>query len=241
MAFIDVFKRCEYKYILTQDEYLKLKEAMKNHMETESDYGVYSIFNLYFDTPTYSLIQHSISKPVYKEKLRLRSYGKVDDDGLVFLELKKKFEGVVYKRRIKLSKKEAMDYLVDGKPLSVTNQISKELDYFIHRFSDLKPKVFLSYDREAYQGKEDRNFRMTFDRNISYRDTNLDLSSNDDAVKIMDDSMLLMEIKTVGSIPFWLVNFLSEHKIYKKSFSKYGTVYLKYLLPKMIKNKKDGK
>ena len=218
-----VFKRHELKFLITEEQCAKLKSFFYEYM-IDDQYGKSVIRNIYFDTPSYLLIRNSIDKPIYKEKIRLRSYGETTAETPVFLELKKKFKGVVYKRRVRLIEKEAMDY-IDGKSSLPDNQISREIDYFISFYKELSPKMVISYEREAFYSKTDETFRITLDRNVLYRYKDLHLESGVYGKKILEDGVVLMEVKTAYALPLWFSTFLSENKIYKTSFSKYGTAY----------------
>lgn len=223
-----VFKRYEVKYRLTIAQYKQLKAAMADHMSLDQ-YGRHTIDNMYFDTPDYRLIRKSIEKPTYKEKLRLRSYGAVGDSDMVFLELKKKYDGVVYKRRLAVAKAEAMAFLTQGKPLSSDCQIAKELTYFCKYYENLQPMVGLRYQREAYFGKENHDFRMTFDQNITMA------TQERFDTRLTSHDTVILEVKTAMGMPTWLLEFFSSHQIYKTSFSKVGTAYETILLPKALK------
>lgn len=223
MAVDFTFKRIEKKYLLTEAKYLQLIEQLKKHMQLDG-YGLYTICNIYYDTDSYQLIRASIEKPPYKEKLRLRSYGVPSKEDKVFLEIKKKWEGVVYKRRISLPLREAEEYLEQGKPLQREGQIEKEIDYFVKLYHP-KPKLYIAYDREAYFGKEDDGIRITFDQNIRSRENNLHLENGDKGELLLEKGEKLMEIKVGGVFPMWLVNILSGLEIYPMSFSKYGNIY----------------
>ena len=218
-----IFKRCEIKYMLDITQAELLKNQMKQYM-TADEHGVSTICSLYFDTPDYLLIQRSMEHPVYKEKLRLRSYGTADKDTTVFVELKKKYESVVYKRRIAMTEDEAERYLLFHEKVKDT-QITREIDYCLDYYRELAPKVLLSYEREAFYHKADHNLRITFDETILWRDYDVDLKAGIYGNPILDDDQVLMEVKTAGAMPLWLVKFLSENHIYKTSFSKYGTAY----------------
>ena len=227
MAVQTVFKRFEIKYIITEDQCEKLKALFTPYMKGD-EYGNSTIKNIYFDTPSYLLIRNSIDKPIYKEKLRLRGYGDISPSSPVFLEVKKKYKGIVYKRRVKLTEQAAIDY-VSGKTELPDSQISREIDYFISYYGDLCPKVVITYEREAYYSKTDDTFRVTFDKNVLYRQNDLSLESSAYGKEILPPGLVLMEVKTAYAIPLWLTAFLSENKIYKTSFSKYGTAYLDIL------------
>ena len=222
------FKRYEKKYFLTPEQYKMFKERISPYVKPD-EYGRYTICNIYYDTDDYSLIRASIEKPEYKEKLRVRSYGVPDDDGKVFVELKKKYDGVVYKRRVTTSAGLYSSFLKGFAPAERKTQITKEIDYF-QSFYRSTPKAFIAYDREAYAGAEDENLRITFDTNIRYRLDELDLRSGDHGEPILDDGKILMEIKIPDVCPLFLSKILTELKIYPTSFSKYGTCYRKYIL-----------
>lgn len=223
MGTISTFKRYELKYMITEEQKEALLKLFEEHMMPD-EYGKYTIFNLYFDTPDYLLIRRSIEKPVYKEKLRARSYGQTQHDENIFLELKKKYKHVVYKRRITLDEETMMGYFSDHENLPDT-QIGKEIDYFKSLYNQIAPRVFIAYDRMAFFGKERDDLRITFDEDIIWRTDNLSLCSKKYGERILEDGEVLMEIKVVGGMPLWLSHFLAEQKIYKTSFSKYGRAY----------------
>lgn len=224
MSYQDIFKRYEMKYMVTKEQKELLLREMEKYMQPD-EYGRSTICNIYFDTPDYQLIRHSLEKPVYKEKLRVRSYGPAKQDGTVFVELKKKYKGVVYKRRISVGEQEAMNYLINDAALSKQSQITEEIGYFKQMYKGLKPAVYLSYDREAFYGKEDRELRITFDQNILWRKEDLSLCSEVYGTPILPEGCALMEVKISSAMPMWLCRVLSENGIFKTSFSKYGRAY----------------
>ncbi len=234
MSVQTIFKRYELKYKLTRQQHADLCDYMQGFMKLD-DYGRHKISNIYFDTDDYRVIRHSLEKPKYKEKLRLRIYGTPNDAKPAFIELKKKYDGVVYKRRISANQNEALAYLFDGKQVEAPTQIHKEIDYFIDSYENLlMPRVYLSYEREAYYCEEDENFRMTFDFNIKMRETNVSLYDDESDTKVLEDEYVLLEVKTAQGIPFWLLEFFNKNRIYKSSFSKYGTAYNTFLLPQIL-------
>lgn len=224
-----IFKRYELKYLLTAHQKQCVLEAMAPHMQID-EYGRDTIRNIYFDTDHYRLIRRSMEKPIYKEKLRLRSYRQVASDGDVYVELKKKYDGVVYKRRLVMPQRQAIQCIRAGEPLPADSQISREIDYFCSYYEGLKPVVFLSYEREAYYALDGSDFRVTFDENILYRQEKLSLSEAIYGTPLLEEGMTLMEIKTPGAIPLWMTKCLTEGAIYKTSFSKYGAAYTEMML-----------
>lgn len=228
MAYANTFKRKEMKFLLNEEQYKRLMKEIEPYM-TADEYGVHTILNIYFDSDSNDVVMHSLSKPTYKEKLRLRAYGKsAQDDSEAFLEIKKKYRGVVYKRRLEMTYKQLYDYAANGITPDVKDkdkQVFGEIEYFIKRLQ-LKPKIVICYDRQAFYGKQDKEFRMTFDGNVRSRRTELDLRNGDSGTVLADQPYRVMEVKVSTAVPLWLVKFLSENKIYTGSFSKYGNIYM---------------
>ena len=218
-----VFQRVEKKYLISDIKFKLLLKLIKPYM-TVDKYGLHTICNIYYDTNTFALVRNSIEKPIYKEKLRLRSYGVPTKNDKVFVELKKKYDKTVFKRRIPLTLEEAEAYLERGVKPREENQILREIDYFVDFYKPEK-KIFIAYDRIALFGIEDEDFRITFDMNIRSRLNDLNLSKGDYGKKIDNHNSYLMEIKTSGALPIWLVDILSALEIYPVSFSKYGFIY----------------
>lgn len=224
MAYQSVFKRYEIKYLITQEQKETLLKAMEPYMALD-EYGRTTIRNIYYDTDNYRLIRHSIEKPAYKEKLRIRSYKQATADSSVFVELKKKYDSVVYKRRIALPEEEAMEWMAGQKHCRKDTQITHEIDYFLGYYETLHPVVFLAYQREAYFSKNGDDFRVTFDDHIVCRQEELSLESEVWGTPLLEEGKVLMEVKCSGGMPLWMTHALSENHIYKSSFSKYGTAY----------------
>lgn len=232
MAYQSVFQRYEIKYILKRDQKARIVAAMMPYMAPDQ-YGRTTIRNVYFDTPNYRLIRHSMEKPVYKEKLRIRSYQQARPGSQVFVELKKKYKGIVYKRRLSLPEQDAVDWMAGSQPPSEDSQIRREIDYFLRYYGALRPTVFLSYERQAWYCRDGGDFRVTFDDNILCRRTDLSLESAVGGTPILDEGLVLMEIKCFGGIPLWMTALLREEKLYKTSFSKYGTAYQTLIYPEI--------
>ena len=225
----DIFRRVEKKYIITEVQYKVLKKALEEYM-FEDEHGKSLICNLYFDSRLYELISHSITKPFFKEKIRLRSYNVPSKNSDVFLEIKRKCDGVVSKRRIGMKLLDFEKYLEDKNSLEhQSSQIKRELDYYFDRY-DLIPTMFVSYSREAFYQKDNMDFRITFDSNIIAREYDLNLDSENYGTQILENGKYLMEIKTLSSIPLWLVSILNELKIMPCGFSKYGEAYTQLVL-----------
>lgn len=220
----NIFQRREIKFLTDTRQRALLEQAFRGRMAPDP-HGESTVCNIYYDTPDYRLVRRSLEKPVYKEKLRMRSYGRVEEDDTVFLELKKKYKGVVYKRRIALPEREAAAYMNGLAPLREDSQIGRELDYFRRFYGDLSGAVYLCYDRSAWFSAEDPNFRVTFDRNIRWRGEELRLTAPVGGEALLLPGQSLFEVKTADAIPLWLVEVLDAAQIRQASFSKYGEAY----------------
>ena len=225
-----VFQRIEKKYLLTPQACARLTQQLDGHMARDV-YGLHTITSVYFDTDTFDIIRTSVQKPPFKEKLRLRWYGEPKPQDDLFLELKRKYNGVVYKRRIAIRYPQAERLLRGGGVQMAQGQIAREMDWFIRRYRPA-PKLLLAYDREALAGCADESLRITFDRNIRWRDAGWALAMGSDGVPLLPREYVLMEIKAYGSLPLWLTALLAEERLYPSSFSKYGTWYQQVFLQK---------
>ena len=217
----NIFERVEIKYLLNKEQYDALRIKLEPYMQVD-EYGLSTISSIYYDTDTYDVIRTSMEKPSYKEKLRLRAYGTIKEDSTVYLELKKKYDGVVYKRRVALPIKVAADYLERGiYPKDNDSQIFREIDYFV-KSNKVTTGTLIAYDRTAMFGKEDKELRITFDQNIRTSFDKVDLRTKKEEKPVIKNNEYLMEIKVLGSMPMWLTEALNELKIYPHSFSKYA-------------------
>lgn len=225
MATAMVFERYEKKYLLTKQQYETLRKKWENRI-VDDDYGKSTICNIYYDTKDYDLISTSLEKPLYKEKIRLRSYGIPKLDSIVYLELKKKVNGKVYKRRCSLTLQEAKEFIAHPDTFPCDTQIKKELRFFLQHHT-LTNQEYIAYDRIAAYDCQDKDLRITFDLHIRSRDTKCDLEAGDFGEELMDKNYVLMEIKIKDAMPLWLAKDLNALSIYPTSFSKYGNVYKK--------------
>ena len=230
---IEVFNRREIKYLLSDDDKNSLLAIIENYMDRDPynlNGQTYKICNLYLDTEADEHIRKSLEKPVFKEKIRLRSYGTVPLDATVYLESKKKFEDLVNKRRTAFTLSDAYKYFESGSITDnpkMNHQVMSEIDY-IMKYYKLQPKVFIAYDRLAFFEKNNSDFRITIDTNLQARRTDLRLDSPVYGEELLPPGKWLMEAKAFKAFPLWFVHFLSERKIYNSSFSKYGTEYTLY-------------
>lgn len=231
-----IFNRFERKYILTHKQKTDFVIFLNEYL-VDDPYSIngshYTVYNLYYDTPDFSVIRNSTQKPIYKDKLRLRSYMtplKKDDE--VFLEIKKKHKGLINKRRVSLTYQDALDFIDKGiKPIFksyIDQQIINEIEYFI-KIHQVKPGAYIRYDRIGLMSL-DNQLRVTFDHNIFFRDKEITLDKTDGVSILSDQDTWLMEVKSDQNFPFWLSRKLSEFELYSQSFSKYGKAYQKFLI-----------
>lgn len=228
---IETFNRYENKYRVDQRTWELLQSQLLDRMEPDTynqNGRTYSISNLYYDTPDSHLIRTSLQKPVYKEKLRLRAYGVPGLETQVYLEIKKKCQGIVNKRRSALILSDAYDFVASGqlpaeRPYQ-NRQVLREITYLLQQH-ELRPSLYLAYDRLAFFDRENRDLRISYDTNIRSRRTDLHLESGDHGAQLLAPGEGLIEIKVAGNMPFWLARLLSDLEIRPTSFSKYGTEY----------------
>ncbi|MHB8064546.1 MAG: VTC domain-containing protein [Ruminiclostridium sp.] len=233
---IEVFNRNEGKFLIDKEVYEALSIKLLQYMEMDAfnkTHDFYTISNIYYDTNDNYLIRNSLAKPKYKEKLRLRAYGVPELNNKVYLEIKKKFDGIVNKRRTSLKLKDAYEFLSTGQKPKLKSYMNKqvinEIDYLIKLYN-VEPKLYLAYDRKAMFCIGNREVRITFDTNIRTRRYDLKLEAGDYGEPLLDNDKWLMEVKAEKNIPLWLSKLLSEYKIYKTNFSKYGKEYGKMLI-----------
>ncbi|CAG7647189.1 hypothetical protein PAESOLCIP111_05333 [Paenibacillus solanacearum] len=230
---IEVFNRYENKYLMNAEAFYRMYNCLTEYMELDAfnkDDKFYSISNLYYDTAQHTLVRNSLAKPKYREKLRIRAYGVPAADAKVYLELKKKVFGLVNKRRTALKLHEAYAFVRTGQApeyrSGMNRQVIQEIEYFMSRY-ELRPMVYLAYDRFAMFCKGNRDLRITFDTNIRSRRYDLKLESGDYGEPLLEHGQWLMEVKAEKTIPVWLAKLLAEHRMYRTSFSKYGNEYKK--------------
>lgn len=219
-----IFERHEIKFLLNRQQRLYLEHAIQGRMRPD-EHGESTICNIYYDTPDFLLVRRSLERPIYKEKIRMRSYGPAYGGDTVFLELKKKYDGVVYKRRISLPLNAAEAYMSGRISMPQDSQIGREIDWFCRCYRDLLPAVHISYHRNAWFDRLDPELRLTFDRDLLWQTEDCSLSSLPCGHSLLKAGESLLEIKTASAIPMWLVSLLDAAEIRKTSFSKYGSAY----------------
>ena len=219
----NVFRRVEKKYLITENQKNAFLKLIDDYIEKD-EYFESHISNIYFDNDKFDLITTSIEKPLFKAKLRLRSYDVPSLEDKVFLEIKDKYKGVVGKRRIKIKLSDFYKYLETGS--TKDEQIMREIDYYFKKY-DLHPQIFVAYDRLSYKGRDNENIRITIDENLRSRTDDLRLELGSNGKKYFQDREYIMEIKILDAMPLWLARSLSTLKIYPTSFSKVGSIYKK--------------
>ncbi len=231
---INVFRRYEKKFLLTKAQLEDILPIIEKHMDLDPfclNGETYTVRTIYFDTPDHDVIRRSIDQPKFKEKLRLRKYGTCDDPSdEVYLEIKRKYQGVGIKRRVKLTLAEANglihEHNIPIKEDYYSRQILGEIGYYLQVYA-IVPSVFISYERHAYIDRETKMFRLTIDHNIYTRRSNFAFDYRPSGQRLIDDDYRLMEVKVGKAMPLWFAKALSQYKIYLTSFSKYGKEFEK--------------
>lgn len=243
-TYSDVFKRTEMKYRLDRGQRRFLEATISQHMHKD-EFGASKISSLYYDTPDFALIERSLDKPLYKEKLRLRVYGTLSPLSPAFVELKKKFKGVVYKRRVMLSLRAAQAFFEGTRYeeacrvfpllqpeaqeqsfLPRTTQIAREIAFAVKRYEGLAPSYLITCTRQAYAAPEGSELRITFDDKLACDRDVCDLLQPSRPSPLLLPGESIMEVKNAGPLPFWLVRALNEANARPQSFSKYGHAYM---------------
>ena len=219
----NIFERYEQKYIVDKTQKALLEQAFMPYMEKDLYYHSL-VRSIYLDTENHRLIRKSLEGETYKEKIRIRSYKTTGDGDLLFLELKKKYKGKVYKRRIEVGEQALIDWLNNAKPLP-ESQIAREIEYFKTFYGDLHPDVFISACRTSYVAKKDAGLRITFDEDVKWRDADLTFKKDPYGDDLLDKNACIMEVKTGRAYPLWLCELLSGMHVYHRSFSKCGEAY----------------
>lgn len=232
---IEVFNRYENKYLLSVKTFEVLERRLAEYMELDEynrSHETYSITNLYYDTPDSYLIRTSLAKPAYKEKLRMRAYGVPEPDSRVYVEIKKKVAGLTNKRRSEIVLADAYPFLQTGTLPApdprLNTQVLHEIEYMLERHP-LRPALYLAYDRRAYFGIGEHDLRISFDRGLRSRRTELKMEAGDFGEPLLGGDTWLMEVKSSQSLPLWLARLLAELQIFPTSFSKYGYEYTRTL------------
>ena len=220
---IVVMKRYERKYLLSAEQTEYLVKRLEGHMKLDQ-YGRTSIASLYYDTPNYQLIRASVEKPPFKEKIRLRSYGLATLESPVYLELKRKAYGIVYKRRVQSTIPLVDKFFAGSGDICGPGQINREITYFRDYYQTLVPACLIIYDREAYF-EPGGDLRLTIDYHPRYRTDHLDLTYSMDGLPLRPPGHTILEVKVQEAMPLWLTHILDEGKIYKNTFSKYGEAF----------------
>lgn len=243
------FERKEVKYCLNPVQVRMIKQALGAYMAPD-EYGQTSITSVYYDTRNRDMISRSLEKPVYKEKLRLRTYGPRSAQAPVFVELKKKHKGIVYKRRIAVSESAAQLFMVGvpyGRAIgrhpladealeaeshsAKSLQIAEEVAACVRRNGPVFPSMAILVERVAWaplpdpRGAQAEGVRITFDERIRYRDLFVPAGKRA-SVPLLAAGEAIMEVKVPGAYPLWLVRALDDCGAYPTSFSKYGEAYL---------------
>lgn len=222
------FARVEIKYMLSIEQEKAMEEGLRRQGFFRMDFGSPFVQSLYYDTPDHRLIRDSLERPSYKEKLRLRAYGPPGTQEASFVEVKKKYDGVVYKRRAALPLQEAWEGLKEGALPPEGGQVGREALWMVKRYG-LSPSAVIAYDRDAWFSGQETDVRITFDRNLSFRDHDLDLSLSVENLPLASPDQRLMEIKTCGVYPLWLTKLLWEVQARRIHYSKYGLAYTRYI------------
>lgn len=221
------FKRKETKYIVDKKTFELLEKELRQYMMAD-EFATSTITNIYFDNEDFDMIQDSLAKKNGREKIRMRVYDATpSESSQAFLEIKKKENKIGYKYRLTSNPVSVTNYIENGVIDSTIkdDKVTSELEMLRERYGTIKPKKYIYYDRVSYKGIEDKKVRLTIDKNLLYRDYDVDAMEGKFGKNLLDPTKVIMEVKVPEERPEWLVALLEKYQIEKQSFSKYGNAY----------------
>lgn len=229
--------RTEYKYLISLDKMEMIQRKLGDRLVVDSlasEDGCYPIITEYFETPERECYWEKQRNLACRRKIRVRIYGteggKIPPTG--FIEIKHKHFGFGAKRRLFLPVEEAIEF-ADGNYdlLSAKNRnwnrtqrmIINELRDLVER-RGYEPAIQLRYDRKALM-TPDGQLRITFDTRLMCRTNLLRLEPDDSRFEsfIIPEDTSVLEVKSVGPVPYWFRNFGSECQLVRRGFSKFCT------------------
>lgn len=227
------FKRVETKYLVPEDIYQDfLKDLMENMKEDKYPHS--TISNIYYDTADFQIIQDSLAKKNKREKIRVRYYdAHPTSKSLAFLEIKEKDEeGVGHKLRLASTGENITGLLGDGLSFAgMDAEVGMNIRKLRDRYPGIGPSMYIYYDRYSLkerkniEGHDYQKIRITFDRNLIFRDYDLESIEQKKGEALLPDQAVLMEIKAPGQKPDWLQSLLDQYGILQVKFSKYAAAY----------------
>jgi len=233
------FQRYEIKYWLTEERYFDVRDEIQRYMELDPychdrPHHAYPIWSLYLDTFDFATFEERLDGLIFRQKYRLRTYGadKPFEDALtdpLFVEIKKKQNKVILKDRSLIKVREALDLLdhASGNPFMQTLPLAQkktmERFVFFQNHLSLGPQIAVKYEREAYFGENDRNVRVTFDRNLCAKESRALAEMYTETKNWFHhrNPQIIFEIKVYDAMPQWLVNILRRFQLRSEPISKY--------------------
>jgi SPX domain protein involved in polyphosphate accumulation len=226
--------RYERKYLLPDRIAVAVRDALRPHLDMDSHTPAgqvrgYQVYSLYFDNSGLDLYLHTRRRLPNRFKLRVRFYDR-DAGGKAYVEVKEKADGLVHKRRYSADRALVEALVRDPSCEAVSHALGNgargtAFEEFCRRMKELGagPKLFLQYEREAYNSKELPHVRVTFDRRIKTMPGNAasgltmpTLGTNIGGLNV------LLEIKYAGEPPEWLTKVVTDFRLRRASFSKFA-------------------
>lgn len=223
---IETMSRHDIKYIIDEKTVGELRKCLLANNMRKQIHDSDLVVSAYCDTDDFASIRKCIDDPKHKEKIRIRSYGPIGDDDLAYLEIKRKENGLLTKRRVKVRYGDIPGILSGSQKMQ--GEFGDELDDFLSRYPNSEPRIRISYERESYKAEdESSDLRVTLDHDIRYKVGKGIRLDGSDGTCLMSPRRYIIEIKTLGETPKWLDMFFKSRSLKPRSYSKYAKAYTK--------------
>lgn len=226
-------QRFEIKYRISAAKALQIRQFVNRYLAIDP-YGAtqpdlsYPVHSLYIDSPSMKTFHDTINGNRNRYKLRIRYYENGDGQP-VFFEIKRRFDKVIAKKRARVHRRFVKQLLNGQMPNMdhMANPTAKELDAlehfcFLTNQIHARPKIHVSYRREAYELEESNAVRITFDRNVStQQETGFRLKTRLDRPVDVFGKQVILEIKFTNRYPLWLQELTERFHLRQESAAKY--------------------
>lgn len=187
----------------------------------------YTVRSIYFDTAGYRFFYEKLDGLKFRKKVRLRTYNENHMDKSGFIEIKRKRADTVFKERTRILLSE-LPQLLARKGVDLSYLISSHSEQVFSRFIylyqklQLKPKVLITYEREAFQALDDPDVRVTMDLDTrSYLDPDIYEFFRSEDMRRLNPSRFILEIKFNGNMPSWCKRIVRDYHLHLQPISKY--------------------
>jgi len=225
--------RYEFKYLITEDQADYIREVVRTFADADAygDNGVYDVTSLYYDTWDWRLALQTVEGIRNRYKMRIRTYG-FTDDMPVFVEIKGRVGTSICKSRA-LIPREHWSLLSLNQPpppegfTALKESHQSDYDSFRNLMDvlDLRPRLWVSYQREAYGSRYGDGARLTFDRHLKVQAPDLDRPDVpvdcEYQMVNLDGPQTILELKFNNAFPSWMRTIVNQCELRRTACSKY--------------------